>query len=54
MEHISNPLKMLHVVFLFFFLPRPSFYFNLHFIYIHIEFVVCHMLPDVVMGYKPD
>lgn len=29
-------------------------YFNLSFIYIHIEFVVCHMLTDVVMGYGPD
>lgn len=28
-------------------------YFNLSFIYIHIEFAACHMLPDIVMGYRP-
>lgn len=28
-------------------------YFNLSFIYIHIEFSACHMLPDIVLGYRP-
>lgn len=54
-KHISNPLRKLHVLFLFsFFFSHPVLYFNLSFIYIHIEFVMCHMLPDVVKGYRPD
>lgn len=36
-----------------FYFPHPMLYFNLSFIYIHIEFVVRHMLPEVVMGYRP-
>lgn len=38
--------------FFFFISSHPMLSFNLSFIYIHIEFVVCHMLPDVVMGYR--
>lgn len=39
--------------FFHFYFPHPMLYFNLSFIYIHIEFVACHMLPEVVMGYGP-
>lgn len=54
LKHFKSTSCTGSVLYFLVYFSHPVLCFNLHFIYIHIEFVVCHMLPEVVMGYRLD